>query len=374
MANPFLLRVIPADAAFCNRLEDINSLTSHAVNCANVVIFSPRRFGKTSLVKKIQSNLVAQGFYTFYIDLFMAGTVEEIAGRFAKAIYGVLHKKESLLKNGARYLKTFKTFRPVFRPDPTGGVSFSLEPASSSHSGLELLEHLFSELGEFIQNPSHQTMIVFDEFQEITQLKGINLEGVFRSHIQEHQASYFFVGSRRRILMDMFNQPKRPFYQSAIMHPLSALPQEELGEFLVERFSHGHKQCPKPMADMIAKKSEGYPYYAQALSYHIYEVSDETIRQEDFHSGFEKLLASERYGFEGIVQGLTGPQITLLRALAIDPRRRITSTEYMGRHKLSLGGIQYAQKKLVALDLIENTANCWRVTDPVFAQWLRQYK
>jgi uncharacterized protein len=373
VANPFILRVIPPEAPFCNRLEDIQALSSHAANNANVVLFSPRRFGKTSLVKKIQTDLARQGFYTFYVDFFMAGSAEDIAGRMAKAIYAVLHKRESLLKKGARYLKAFKTFRPVFKPAPNEGFSLSLEPASGALSGLELLEGILTDLGEFIRKPSRRTMVVFDEFQEITELKAVNLEGLFRRHIQEHRASYFFVGSRRRILVDMFNQRKRPFFQSAIMHPLAPLPYDALTLFLMDRFSQGGKPCPESLAAMISEQTEGYPYYAQALAYHVYEVSEESVTADDIKNGFEKLMASERYGFEGIVQGFTGPQIALLKALAVDPQRRITTTEYMGRHKLSLGGIQYAQKKLVASDLIENTGDLWHVTDPVFSQWLRLY-
>lgn len=100
----------------------------------------------------------------------------------------------------------------------------------------------------------------------------------------------------------------------------------------MDRFRQGGKQCPELLAAMIAKKTKGYPYYAQALAYHVYEVSGKSIETDDFKNDFEKLMASERYGFEGIVQGLTGPQIALLKALAVDPQRRITTTEYMGRH------------------------------------------
>ena len=89
--------------------------------------------------------------------------------------------------------------------------------------------------------------------------------------------------------------------------------------------------------------------------------------------GFEQLLASERYGYEAIVQGLTGPQIALLRALATDPDSRILSAEYMGRHKLTIGGVQYARDKLEALDLIEKDNDVWRIVDPVFAAWLFNY-
>ena len=172
------------------------------------------------------------------------------------------------------------------------------------------------------------------------------------------------------MLLDIFNQRNRPFYQSAIMYPLSPLPHDELTSFLVGQFKKGGKKCPESIAESISTRIFQYPYYAQALAYNVYEVSGKVVNEDAIEIAFEKLLASERYGYEATVQGLTGSQITLLRALATDPDSRILSTEYMARHKLSIGGIQYAQRKLEELDLIEKHINVWRVVDPVFACWL----
>ncbi len=373
MSNPFTLGVIPSDSPFCNRIPELQELSSHAKNKVNVVLFSPRRYGKTSLVKKLQANLSKKGFLTIYSDFFMAISENDIAERIAKSVYAVLHQRESLLKKGVRYLKIFKTFRPVFKPSPESGFTFTVEPASPSLLGVDILDNVLEELGVFIRSESASTHIVFDEFQEITALKNSSIEGVLRKHIQNHQASYFFVGSRRRILLDMFNQKSRPFYQSAIMFPLNHLPREELVSFLIDRFKNGGKKCPKRIAESISNKVSQYPYYAQALAYNVYEVSGKVVNHDDIEKGFGKLIASERYGYEAIAQGLTGPQIALLKALATNPTSKILSTEYMGRHKLSVGGIQYARKKLEELDLIERENNIWRVVDPVFSFWLFNY-
>ena len=92
------------------------------------MLFSPRRYGKTSLVKRLQADLAAKGFFTVYADFFMATSENDIAGRIAKSIYNPLHHRESLLDKGVRFLKVFKTFPPVFKPSPESGFSFSVEP------------------------------------------------------------------------------------------------------------------------------------------------------------------------------------------------------------------------------------------------------
>jgi len=373
MANPFTLRVIPPFSPFCNRTIELEQLSSHADNKANVVLFSPRRYGKTSLIRRLQSDLSDKGFFTVYVDFFMATSENEIARRISQNIFSVLHARESFLDKGVRFLKTFKTFRPVFKPSPENGFSFSVEPVSSAMPGIELIDSVMEELALFIRRESINAHIVFDEFQEISELKNSPIEGIFRRHIQEQQASYFFVGSRRRILLDMFNKKNRPFYQSTIMYPLRPLPKDELVSFLVKRFKEGGKSCPIRVAEVISEMVSQYPYYTQALAYNVFEIAEHAVTEDDIQTGFDNMLASERYGYEAVVQGLTGTQIALLKALATDPVSKILSAEYMNRHRLSAGGIQYARNKLEKLDLIEKHHDVWKIVDPVFACWLAGY-
>jgi len=373
MANPFTLRVIAPDSPFCNRAEELKDLTRHAANQVNVVVFSPRRYGKTSLVKKVQAEIEKEGFLTFYADLFMVAGVNEVAERIAKSVYTVLHKRESLLEKGARMLKSFKTFRPVLKPSPENGFILSVEPSSATTPGTELLDNVLEELGTFFQKERAKVHFVLDEFQEITELKDSFIEGILRKHIQHQKASYFFVGSRRRGLLDIFNQRTRPFYQSAIMYPINPLPHHELVAFLVERFVRAGKKCPRSVAEEISRKTLQYPYYAQALAYNVFDLSGKVAQGKDVEAGFERVLSSERYAYEAMVQGLTGTQIALLRALASSPSSQILSREYLARHRLSIGGVQYAQKKLVELDLVEKRNEVWQVVDPIFAQWLSGY-
>lgn len=113
MSNPFILKVIPPDSPFCNRTRELKELSSHVHNYSNVVLFSPRRYGKTSLVKKLQFHLLRQKVFSIYTDFFMVDMVNDVAARIAKSVYALLDRYESLLKKGSRYLRTIKGFRPV---------------------------------------------------------------------------------------------------------------------------------------------------------------------------------------------------------------------------------------------------------------------
>jgi len=81
-----------------------------------VVLFSPRRYGKTSLIKRLQVDLAAKDFFTVYADFFMATSENDLAKRIAKSIYAPLHERESLLDKGVRFLEIFRAFRPTVSP------------------------------------------------------------------------------------------------------------------------------------------------------------------------------------------------------------------------------------------------------------------
>ena len=371
MQNPFTIKVISHDAPFCNREKELKDLIRYAVNKSNVVLFSPRRYGKTSLVKRVQHELKKNGVLGIYVDLFGLSSTDDIAGRIAKSIYKTLHEQKTVFEKA---VKIFKSFRPVMRPTDTG-VSLSIEVIPQNISGIELLEKTMEDLGNFISQSKADINLVLDEFQEIVELKDPKIEGVLRKHIQEHQASYFFVGSRRRILLEMFTSRKRPFYQSAFLFKLEPIPLGEFAAFLRDNFEKSKKTCTAEMAERLAKTVGNHPFYAQKLAYLTFELSGKTVLKKHINEAYQDMIEESAIAFEAILQGLSPKQIALLKALAKESSSSVLSMNYMQKHKLkSIGGIQAALKKLSQLDLIEKTNdNIWRVVDPVFADWLKGF-
>ena len=201
----------------------------------NVVIYSPRRYGKTSLVKRVQLNLAKEGMLILYADFFGVRSVDDVAGRIAKSVYTFIRNNESLMKKALRIISTF---RPVFKPTENGNFTITIESTTPNLHGVELLDKTLNDLGDFMEHiKPDKAHIVFDEFQEITELKSSQLEATLRSHIQFHQSSYFFVGSRRHVLLSMFNEKSRPFYQSAQLFELKRLPHGELVDYLMDCYS-----------------------------------------------------------------------------------------------------------------------------------------
>lgn len=371
MGNPFYLNEVPVDAPFCDREKELKELRSYAEAGANVVLFSPRRFGKTSLVRRVQSRLADKGSITVFADFFGVGSVEDVAARLAKAVYRFTHGRASLWKTA---LRTLLAFRPVLKPDPSGGISLSVEPAIAGRSGLDLLEETIDSLYQFTEESKRHVQFALDEFQEIVTLKdALGIEAVLRTHIQRQKASYFFIGSRRRVLLGIFNDRQRPFFQSAINYPLGLLPSADLAKFISWQFEEHGKSCTEEMGLKLASSLSCHPYYSEKLGFFVFESAD-AVSEEAIQAGLQKLIVSEKPVFEAILQGLTPHQRLLLKALAMEPPEKILAGSYIQKHGLgSTGGVQHSSKQLEDLDLIERSGDPvqWQVVDPVLAMWLK---
>jgi hypothetical protein len=370
MANPFYIKQLPLDAPFCNRRKEIEELCRLAESKNDVVIHSPRRFGKTSLVRRVQKELADRGGLTIYADFFGVGSIDDVAARLTEAVFRVTRKNEPLWKSALKFLTTF---RPVLRPDTEGGVELTVESSSAGRTGLPLLNETMESLRKFIDNTGALVHIALDEFQEIVVLpEALKIEAALRTHIQQYKASHFFVGSRRRLLLGMFNERQRPFFQSAFDYPLQPLPKEELSEFLVKQFTDNGTTCTKEMASHLAELVDCYPYYAQKFAHHVYDLAGSEVTMAEIKMAMRSLIFSEATAFEYAIQGLAPQQRLLLRAIAKEPAKQIMATRYMRTHNLgSVNAVRNSLKQLELLDYIEKDPdNVWHVIDPVFTWWL----
>ena len=368
--NPFQIREIPVDGQFCNRQKELSDLMSYAAAGAAVVVYSPRRYGKTSLIRRVQAQLAKQGSLTLFCDFFGVTTADDIAHRLARSVFDLTHSREPLF---TKAIRLFSGFRPVLKPDESGTFSLTVETVGRKAEPLERLEDTLRALETFTSDGETRVNVALDEFQEITEVgDAIRIEGLLRQYVQKIRCSFFFIGSRRRILLDMFNQRQRPFYQSAINMTLPPLPPAEFGPFLASLFQKAGMKCSETDGLRLASLTHGHPYYTQKLCFFLYEKEAEKVDDSLIHAAFEDLISNETPVFEAMVQGLAPRQIALARALGSEETTSVFAADFMARHDLgSTGGIQGALKKLTRLDIIERLPDGqWKVTDPVFKRWL----
>lgn len=374
MANPFRTEALEPGGAFCNREQELTRLEGYAEGGQNVLLFSPRRYGKTSLCKKLQHDLAARGFVCMYVDFFGVDSMEEVARRMGRSLAEAIHRRQPLLEKGKRFIGALKAFRIVLRPSPDGGnVDIGVEKASSSSDPRTLLDDLLMDMATFIRAGHFPCHVVFDEFQEITRLKDSGvIEGLIRSGIQGLNASFIFAGSRRGVIRAMFEDRDRAFFQSATKMELPPLPGGDAVDYLSGLFNETGKIIEPEQARAIVEFAEGHPFYIQKIAGEAYAVSEETVDAEAVGNAYKLAMESEVPLFEAILARLTPPQIRLLKAVAAHAPSEILGREFTTAAGMQPSLIGHSRKRLTEEDLIEKTDGRWRVVDPLFRCWLRK--
>jgi len=373
MKNPFNIKILQEDREFCNRTKERKDLLQYARNGANVVLCSPRRYGKSSLVTMVLSDLRKEGFLTAYVDLFPISSEQDFINRFASAIFKGFGQGVDGRSVFEKAKDIFASLRPVIEATPEGySVSLRYDKREMSSSPLD---NFMEDLYKYVKKRKLSACIVLDEFQEITELpEAKKLEGTLRSYIQfQKEISYFYVGSRRRILQDMFNNRTRPFYKSAFFYSLDKISANDFIKYIEECFKNTGKTCASEIAKNIYDRVEGYPYYVQKLASIVWNNTEKDCTIEIVSDAFHSLVDVEIVDFEGMWSGLSLIQKSVVKAVADNPTATPYAREYLERNQLSLGGAQKALNVLLKKDLIEkNRDGVYVLTDPIMTAWLRR--
>lgn len=372
MSNPFTIGIVQNEDEFCNRGEERAELNRHAQNGSKVLLYSPRRFGKSSLITLVLKDLRKKGFLTAYVDLFPVTSERDFVVRVASAIFKGFGQDVSPKSFVEKIKGIFSSIRPIIEVGPEGySISARYDPISRSQMPLD---DLMDGLYNYIKKTKLPACIALDEFQEITELpEAKRIEGTLRSHIQfQGEISYFYIGSRRRILQDMFNNRARPFYKSASPYELKPIAKDHFVPFIERRFSETGKICSKAVAEDIYVAADGYPYYVQKLAAIVWDITDKESSKGLAKQALTLLIKSEAVDFEGQWGGLSLSQKSLLKAIALESTPNLYSKEFLARHDLSVGGAQKALKSLINKDLIERSAGgFYKLTDPIMTAWLK---
>ena len=372
MRNPFTLGIAEKEG-FCNRGREIEDLLRYARNGDHVVLFSPRRYGKSSLVRVVFEQLQKEGFLTVYVDLFPISSGQDFLSRFSSSIFRGIGRGTDPRTIADKIANLFKKLVPSIEVKPDGfSLSAKFDPAIET--GL-LLDDIMEGLYAYVKKKRLRACIALDEFQEITELpESKKIEGTLRSHVQLHkEIAYFYVGSRRRILNDMFLNERRPFYKSAFSYVLKEISNKDFISYIEKRFRDTGKTCPSEIAGNIYDAVRGYPYYVQKMASILWDMTARKCSPEGANEAHRRLLLMETADFEGIWGGLTLTQKSVLKALANEPTSYLYGREFLGRHRLSVGGTQRAMKVLFSRDLVEKDSHeRYRLTDPVMEAWLRE--
>ena len=373
MKNPFIYGEEVSGAAFCDRKEEIKELLRDIENGQNVIIFSPRRYGKTSLIKEVLRKAKRRGILTFYVDLYPAITKQKFIETYAKGIAkGITGTRESILR-AIRNLLPRLIPKIVIRGEGLPDFEFDFDRTK----GMEpLLDDLLNTVKNKADAEKKIAVLVFDEFQEITNYGDSEIERKMRSTFQSHHnVSYIFMGSKRHLMNELFYNPNRPFYKSGKHLPLQKIDRKEFIKFIKEKFELGKYGMETNSLESILDITQCHPYYTQMLSHIIWEGEEDTkkISKASINRAIDKLLSRESGSYLSIWETSTQKQKQLLEALVKSTGKEIFSGDFISKYNLvSASSVQKAVKALLDRELIERENETYAFADIFFKLWIEK--
>jgi hypothetical protein len=360
MSNPFQMTKPVEPSEIIGRDAEIRRLKNLAYEGNNARLVAPRRYGKTSLLGRVQDDLSNEGWQTVYVDLLGIVTIDDFTARIERAYTEQLR--------GA-LAKWFTGLRRTLRPTATVGggvvpVSGSVDLGNVSAAGL--VERLALPVKVYEKTGS-RVHIVFDEFQELDTVDG-NVDAILRSQIQHQKsaASYVFAGSKLHMMEMMFTDKKRAFYGQAEKVSLEPLDPELLAEYISGRFDDSGKEISTEALEGLLELVKGHPQRSMAAAHTLWDVTDTIATVEEWEIARESLMGAAQDELKATWSELDSSERQSLSAVArgIGPYKRGT-THTRG------GGVARALKRLEGKGIIASSGSSRTVLDPLLDEWVR---
>lgn len=370
MENPFSYTGIVRGEAFCNRETEQAELLKFIKGSQNVLLYSHRRYGKSSLIYKLFERLERQRpkIDTLYVELY--GTLSE--KDFVGAILGSLNQIESRLEKLVKLVRSaIRSVKLGMSIDPiTGlpGVSVSFDSGYNE----ALLGNVLGLLGRLSEK--HKLMVVFDEFQEIANYKQAGFEKRLRAIIQQHEnISYFFCGSKRHLLTEVFTNKNRAFYKLAQSYPLAKIQTGRYIPWAQNLFLKSGRKIEAQLVEEVVSRCENHPMYVQQFLFHLWEKKDAALSSDTVDEIDLKILQSSHNEFLNLWDSLTLNQKKTLKLIILSGGKNMFYADALQAAGLNAGSqVTRALEKLVSNDIVIKNDD-YRIQDVMFKKWIQTF-
>lgn len=368
--NPFIYQGYVSPEYFCDRTEETEELIANLQNGRNTVLISPRRIGKTGLIKNAFYRLkeLEKDAKCIYIDIFATKNQHDFVQLLGTAIaQEVMSRERQAMK---RLLEFFGSWRPVFSADPLTGmptVSVSIEPTMTETT----LKSIFG----YLTQSKHQVYIAIDEFQQITNYPETGTEALLRSYIQFAPNVHFvFAGSKRHLMSQIFFSAERPFYQSIVSMGLEPLHKEIYYEFARRFFEYKKGSISQEVFNYIYQRFDGVTRNIQLVLNRLYETEKHVNKSEQVDEVIRHIVNRNSMQYEEMIGFLTDNQLAVIKAIAKEGLvTSPQSNDFIRRYELpSASSIKTALDGLIDKDIVyRNPSGCF-VYDRFFEIWLKR--
>lgn len=369
ITNPFITISYAGREYFCDRENETETLISGLKNGRNITLISPRRMGKTGLIKHIFAEIEAKNkdIKCFYLDIFSTSRLADFVKIFGETIIGSLDNGSTRAMN--KVFSFFKSCRPkITRNEITGSPEFTIDFAPSQS------DSTLKEIFEYLKDSSKTCYIAIDEFQQVTYYPEKGTEALLRSYIQFlPNVKFIFSGSKRHVMNDIFTSPQRPFYQSTQMMSLKEIDIDKYRIFAQNHLKKVGKEMPDEVFNTLYNNMLGHTWYVQYLLNVLYGMQVKNHDEVSVSTALDMIMTEQEDTFITYCKLLTNNQKSLLYAISQDDFvKEISSNEFIVKYSLPSGSsTRLALSYLVENELVLETERGYRFYNRFFSLWLK---
>jgi len=357
--NPFKFGSVVDVPFFINRKEEIEKVVSILNSDNHLIVISPRRFGKTSLIKKVISKIDRP---SLYLDLQLITNGEDFASQLLKRLYRIytFEKVKELIKN-------FRVLPSISLNPLNNEVEISFQRVSSTTVLIEDVLNLI----ERISKKNKKIIVVLDEFQEIKNIDK-NFEKKLRATIQHHQKiNYVFLGSQESLMRDIFEKKNSPFYHFGYLLPLEKIPYMEFFTYLVKSFSAITKKNEE-ISKEILNITKSHPFYTQQLAFTIFEFLIKDGKTKNIvEDGVVELVRIHDMDYERLWNRLNRTDMKVLIGMTFTEVSPL-STDFNRLHFIGSSSTIFSSlKRLMQHGVLIKTDFGYEIDDPFFKRWIK---
>lgn len=370
MNTPFVYGKLPQRIDFTDREKELERLKNNFNSLVNTMIISPRRWGKTSLVK-MASLLATQEnkkLKVVHIDVFNIRSEYEFYLLLANEVLKATSSGwDDLVKHTRFFLKQLMP-QVSFSPDKQSKISFSIgweELQKHPDDILNLAENI-------AQKKDLSIVVCIDEFQNIASFEHSDVfQRKLRAHWQTHQkTAYCLYGSKQHMLLDVFSNYSMPFYKFGDILFLEKIPTSNWVSFIQKRFADTKKEILAAEAEQVARLADNHSYYVQQLAQQVWFRTDKRTTPEIVMSAFEDIISQLSLLFVNMTDALSTRQLSLLKAI-LNNEKQLTSKATLAKYDLGTSAnVIQLKKRLIDLDIIDEMQGGIRFLDPMYKHWL----
>lgn len=369
MINPFVTTGYAGPEYFCDRKKETQAVTDLLTNGNNIALMSPRRYGKTDLIRHCFSQpAIKEHYLTFIIDIYSTTSLAEMTERLGKSILDVLKPKGE--KVWEKFINALTSIQGGFSYDAAGVPSWTLSVGDITNPA-NTLDEIFS----YIQNAGKHCLIAIDEFQQITRYADKNVEASLRTHIQYcTNANFIFCGSQREMMGTMFTSSSRPFYQSATVINLPPIDEMKYLEFCERHFRNAGKDLDEDVVHSLYQRFESTTFYLQKVMNILFMRTGKGCRctVADIDEAIDYIIDFSADTYEDLLYQLPEKQKLLLLAIASEGKvNALTSGRFARKYGLvSPSSASSAVKGLMDKGLVTSSRGVYQMYDHFFRLWI----